>query len=649
MSVQFGTCNFDGKPVDPQDLDEVRLVLAPYGPDGESCISKGNYAILYRALHTTKESHREKQPYVSKFGAIITWDGRLDNRKDLIERLAGGLSPDSTDLEIVAAGYDRWETDSLRDLIGDWALSVWNPKIQSLVLAKDFVGTRHLYYSVEKDRVTWCTILDPLVLLARHPLKLEEEYIAGWLSFFPATHLTPYVGIHAVPASSFVRITRRTEKVTKYWDFDPARRIRYRTEVEYEEHFRAVFLQSVRRRLRSDSPVLAELSGGMDSSSIVCMADAILAKGIAETPRLDTISYYDDSEPNWNERPYFAEVEKQRGRQGCHIKVGSNQGLRFDLGINQFRVTPGSCFAAGSDQRLPQWTKSKGYRTLLSGTGGDEVTGGVPMPIAELADLVVRMRLKRFAHQLKQWALIQRKPWLHLLLQIVRSFCPPTLVGVAKHRQPPVWLKPHFANRYRNALAGYELRWRLFGRLPSFQESMSSLEALRRQLACFAPNSRPVHEECYPYLDRDFLEFVFAVPPQQLLRPGERRSLMRRSMRGIVPELILNRKRKANVSRAPRLAFSPSRLDLSELSSNMRCSALGIADPEMFLKALKDASIGKNLPVVPLLRLIGIEVWLRTIDKNHVVADCGHGSYGADSDHRQIMERSAQNAEIFLS
>ena len=60
----------------------------------------------------------------------------------------------------------------------------------------------------------------------------------------------------------------------------------------------------------------------MDSSAIVCMADTIIARGATETPRLDTVSYYDDSEPNWNERPYFTKVEEKRGRTGCHIDIG---------------------------------------------------------------------------------------------------------------------------------------------------------------------------------------------------------------------------------------------------------------------------------------------------------------------------------------
>src|SRR5207245_4201132 len=108
----------------------------------------------------------------------------------------------------------------------------------------------------------------------------------------------PYVGIHSVPPSSSVLLRPGKHTIRKYWDFDPGKRIRYRTDGEYEEHFRAVFAEAVRRRLRSDSPILAELSGGMDSSSVVCMADTIIARGDTETLLLDTIPYFDDSEPN---------------------------------------------------------------------------------------------------------------------------------------------------------------------------------------------------------------------------------------------------------------------------------------------------------------------------------------------------------------
>src|SRR5437879_4507950 len=303
MSVQFGKCNFDGKPVDPQDLDAVRPVLAPYGSDGEGYICKDNFGVLYRAFHTTKESRLEVQPYVSDSGFVLSWDGRLDDREELVGEMRTEISPESTDLQIVAAAYRRWGTRCFARLIGDWALSIWDPKDRLLLLAKDFVGTRHLYYTVEKNGVTWCSMLDPLIMFGHRPFRLEQEYIAGWITFFPAPHLTPYVGIHSVPPSCFVSLKGTRHTTARYWNFDPAKRIRYRSDSEYEEHFRSVFRNAVRRRLRSDAPVVAELSGGMDSSTVVCTADKLLADGTAEAPRLSTVSYYDDSEPAWDERP----------------------------------------------------------------------------------------------------------------------------------------------------------------------------------------------------------------------------------------------------------------------------------------------------------------------------------------------------------
>src|SRR5260370_11647860 len=128
MSVQFGKCNFDSKPVDPADLDKVRPVLAPYGPDGEGYICRANLGILYRAFHTTKQSRGEQQPCIAASGAVITWDGRLDNREELIGQRIGDLSGQSSDLKIVAAAYEHWGSNAFARLIGDWALSIWDPR-----------------------------------------------------------------------------------------------------------------------------------------------------------------------------------------------------------------------------------------------------------------------------------------------------------------------------------------------------------------------------------------------------------------------------------------------------------------------------------------------------------------------------------------
>jgi len=622
MSVQFGQCNLDGKPVDPKYLDNVRPLLASFGPDGEGFTCRNNIGILYRAFCTTKESNLEVQPEVSPSGLIITWDGRLDNRQELISEAGCGLSASSTDAAIAVSAYERWMTDSFARLIGDWALSVWNPRERVLVLARDPIGTRHLYYSFEDNQVTWSTILDPLVLLADKTFTICEEYVAGWFAFLPAAHLTPYVGIDAVPPSCFVMFRPGRRTISKYWDFDPSKKIRYRSDAEYEEHFRTVFATAVRRRLRSDRPILAELSGGMDSSSIVCMADALIAQGDAQTPRLDTISYYDDSEPDWDDRAYFTKVEQKRGRVGFHIDCAAQESVT-DPSLNRcqssnYRLVPTPAHDDCTSLLIGMCLTSQGNRAILSGIGGDEVMGGVPAPTPELQDLLLGIHLRSLARQLKAWALQRRRPWFHLLLESARGFLPPALVGVPKHARPAPWLQSSFVKRHWAALTGYPSRIGVFGPVPSLQDNLSTLDGLRRLMASKVLEFEPLYEKRYPYLDRGLLEFMFAVPRQQSVRPTQRRSLMRRALVGIVPDEVLGRKRKAFVVRAPLVAISKDWTNLVEMTQHMLSASLGIVDAKRLFSALQKARCGEDPFSFRLVRTIYMEYWLRSVLRSGV-------------------------------
>lgn len=620
VGVQFGRWNRDGKPVPPDYLDQISPLLSPYGPDDAGLYCSEDFSVLYQAFHTTKESQRETQPHTTKSGAVLTWDGRLDNRNELITQLGRGLTAMATDVDIVSAAYEWQGEHCFRSLLGDWALSIWNPHTRSLILAKDPIGTRQLYYSLDDRQVTWSTILDPLVLFPAKYLALCEEYIAGWFSYFPATHLTPYAGIFSVPPSSSVLIGTGKHMVNKYWDFDPDKRIRCRGDAEYEDQFRWVFAESVRRRLRSSNAVLAELSGGMDSSSIVCMADTLVSQGSAEIPRLDTVSYYNDSEPNWNECPYFTKVEEKRGRIGLHIDVSSSNFLNLELSPGHFPVTPGSGRVPTEPaRRVAAYLRTQGIRVVLSGIGGDEFTGGLPNPAPEFDDLLVRGHFLILARQLKLWALEKRTPWLYLFFEAVRGFIPRALVGVPKHRRPPSWLDQAFVGRNLSALHGYQTRLKLFGALPSFQDNLATLEILRRQVASDILSSDPPFERRYPFLDRSFLEFIFAIEPEQLVRPGQRRSLMRRALAGIVPDQILNRKRKAFVERTAIETISIGLNLLGESEEQMLSCLLDIVNQQSLQAAVQEFQAGLEVPLVPLLRLVDIELWLRHLAKSRVM------------------------------
>lgn len=609
MHTQFGLWNFDGQPVARAHIARVKSIVDP--PSTESWREFACSGIHLLHLHENEEAAAD-QPFRTPSGCLFLWDGRLDSRPELVEALSGEVSRDASDVEVVAAAYQRWGTKTFSKFVGDWALSIWNPTDHTLLLAKDFLGARPLYYSTKCDSVSWSNLLDPLVLAGPGSPILSEEYIAGWFSRFPSCHLTPYSGVQAVPPSSYVLFRDDSETVQSHWTFDRGKKISYRTSLEYEEHFREAFERSVTRRLRSSAPILAELSGGMDSSSIVCMADHVLSRGAGETPRLDTVSYYDNAEPNWDESAYFKLVEQRRGRTGLHLPINFRKTLHPNFPADSFAATPGSGTGFGENDLYATHLRASQYRVLLQGLGGDEVLGGIPAPALGLADLLASVRLFSFGRSLLSWALAGRIPVIRLLADTVRELFPISSRSDTAACVP--WLRVEFARRNRNALQGYKQGGGVAVR-PSFRANLFALEGLRRHVACLTPAGNHSLERRYAYLDRDLLEFLYAIPREQLIRPGQRRSLMRRALRGLVPPEILDRKRKAFISRAPIVAIGEE-LDRLLLETNQMVSSdLGIVDRQKFHQHLKQATAGQPVPVVPLLRTFLVEAWLRHLSR----------------------------------
>jgi asparagine synthase (glutamine-hydrolysing) len=491
-------------------------------------------------------------------------------------------------------------------------LSIYQPANHELILAKDFVGVLPLYYRLTSAGVTWSSSLEALLLETRE-LSLSEEYVAAWFTHFPAPHHTPYREIHAVPPGSFVRIVNGRTSTHTYWTFDRAPNIRYKRDEEYEEHFRQVFQESVRRRLRSSRPVVAELSGGMDSSAIVCVADTLISSGAADVPRLDTLSRFDPSDPDWNEQRYFSLVEQKRGRAGSHVDVSQKTRSLPEYRSEDFAAIPAAITdSSGASIQIIETLLAQGNRAILSGTGGDELLGGIATPTPELADLLVRFQFAAFIRQTVAWSLTWKRPMLGLVLETMREFLPLGTFTRDSRRRPPEWIEPRFARRNRTALSAFHRNFRIVGPLPSFQSNLDALDSLRRQLASVAPLCPPF-EMRYPYLDRDLWTFVCGIPCQQLLRPRQRRSLMRRALAGIVPAEIIGRPNKGFVARGRMLALSMHWPFLDKLTQDMITAALGMVDAKIFRKTLERARIGQPVPLVAIYRTLTVECWLRHV------------------------------------
>jgi asparagine synthase (glutamine-hydrolysing) len=575
--------------------------------------------------------------------SVLVWGGRLDNRLELVSDLGIRDGDESRDAEIVAAAYAKWDSNAFRKIKGDWSLIIWDAVARTLTLSKDPVGTRPLFYSIDRRRLWWSSSLSWLVCNADIDLTLNLEYLAGWLAFFPSAAVTPYLSIQSVPASSFVKCFSARAETHEYSQIAPSDLYRNWSDHECEQHFRSLFANSIRRRLRSPRPALSELSGGMDSSSIVCVADTLLASDQGLAPRLDTVSYYDDDEPNWNERPYFSLVENQRGRCGLHVPVDSAYYSAALFENTEFAIVPAELGRTSRRERaVSEFITAGGYGTLLCGIGGDEFTGGVPTPLPELADLLAGGAIRKFFRQLIAWALSQKRPIAHLFLETAGTFVPRSYGPLAAERKVPSWLTRDFGRQFGFALGGYEKSLTLWGPPPSFQENLAALKAVRRQLAISHVESEIPAERCYPYLDCDLLQFLFNVPRAQLVQPGRRRSLMRRSLAGIVPDAILNRKRKAFVNRAPRTAIASHWTHIESLTRNMIAESLGIVSAAAFRLALENLRGGKDVPIVPIQRALVMECWLRNIAERGLLPG---RKYAVDSPNIQKFDRLARTPQ----
>ena len=218
------------------------------------------------------------------------WHGRLDNRGELLRQLGDSAAEASSDGALLVAAYERWGDTGLGRVIGDWCAVLSDPPRRAIMLASDFSGVRSLYYHHRKNEVLWSRSLEALLGHVDAD-AVDEQYVAGYLTVGGYPGRTPYADVHAVMPGYAVRVTVDGAALSAFWRPPTSDEIRCHDEREYEEQFRALFRDAVSSRLQAPAPVAAELSGGLDSSSVVCMAADLIRRGDVATSGLTAVSY----------------------------------------------------------------------------------------------------------------------------------------------------------------------------------------------------------------------------------------------------------------------------------------------------------------------------------------------------------------------
>jgi asparagine synthase (glutamine-hydrolysing) len=224
MSAFAGTWYFDDRPIARHEAVAIDLALEPHGPDGSGSHIEPGLLMVHRALHVTAEDRAERQPHRGP-EFVITWDGRLDNRSDLLMQL--GAPARTGDADLVALAYARWKLDAFPRLIGDWSCAIWDRSERRLHLASDFMGTRPLFWQKTGQCIRWSTSLATFPSSER---VLDDDYILGFLLAGPPPDRTPYRGIESLSSGHVLTCTAPGAIArTQYYRF-PQVRLEYRDE-----------------------------------------------------------------------------------------------------------------------------------------------------------------------------------------------------------------------------------------------------------------------------------------------------------------------------------------------------------------------------------------------------------------------------------
>ena len=429
MSGISGIYRINQHPIDPRNIHNMLGTLSHRGPDGSDIWCEGAIGLGHCMLLTTPESLTEQLPLVER-ELVITADARIDNREELL--LALGRSKDLvepiSDSQIILASYEKWGEKCVSKLVGAFAFAIWDKAHQKLFCARDHMGIKPFYYFYQPDSFfAFASEIKALLCLSQVPKQLNEVRIGDYLALVIDDKITTsYKNIlRLAPAHSMVFGSSLDPVLhpQSYWALDPNVEIRLNSDEEYCAEFRRIFTEAVRCRLRSAFPLGSQLSGGLDSSSVTCVAKDLLSS--LGTDTLHTISVIFDDVSECDERSFIQPV-LEKGDLTPHYIYGDRSSPLSDIDT----ILPHEDEAYLGPNHFYPWianrtAKELGLRVVLDGFDGDTTVSHGTARLTELAqlgqwpELIQEVKAIAQQHQVPSHRIIQQFgfPYLHTLLK----------------------------------------------------------------------------------------------------------------------------------------------------------------------------------------------------------------------------------------
>lgn len=581
-----GIYNLNNEPVSAELLKRMINIMRHRGPDDEGFVllhalskEKGAISIEFRSTDEVRADSRKlsdcniglghcrlaiidlskagHQPMCNENGTIwITYNGEIYNYLELVQNLKakGHIFKSKTDTEVIIHAYEEWGVNCVQRFNGMWAFVIWDDREKRLFCARDRMGIKPFYYYFDKERFLFASEIKALLQDENVERQPNSGVIFDYLTYGYVEHSdeTFFAGIKQLPPAHYLIIDNGNIKIDRYWDLDPAQCFDNITDKEAAIRFYEIFEDSVRLRLQSDVPIGTSLSGGIDSSSVVCVINHLLSKGHAPNQavigkRQKTFSSCFEDE-RFDERRFIQEVVSQTRVDDHYVFP---QGKELFAEFSPF-VWHQDEPVAGTSQ-YAQWcvmrlARENGITVLLDGQGGDEALGGYHLFFSShLMDLARQMRIFKFWREDRKFRRIHAYPLDRQvrLLELLRPFVPDAILTRRKTKRELIelskldWLSDdflttnnrevRFRNRYSGHLTQHLYRFLTQERLPSL------LRYEDRNSMAFSIEAR------LPFLDYRLIEFIFALPNPQKIRDGMTKVVLRNAMKGILPEKIRQR------------------------------------------------------------------------------------------------------------
>lgn len=619
MSAIAGIYSVEGRQIEEVEIRRLMDVQLWPPSDVQCTRITGDLALGYHGFVTTHRQFNEIQPLSDNDGRLwLVSDARIDNRSELLESLYHNdhdqrQVPDSV---LILEAYKQWGGDCASKIIGDFAFVVRDIRARTLFCARDALGVRPLFYSFDGKTFAFASFIRQLIAGLK-PGELDDEYIADFMARGDClSERTVYRTIKPVmPGQAIFLEEGRLKKVT-YWDFDPHSTIRYKNDAEYESHFRNLLFSAVESRLCCTGKVAADLSGGLDSSSIVCVAQEAYR---SQKTTASLIVYTDVFESRKLQETKWADmVIHKYGLESIRRHADSGMfPIDFDPRADSWDQPTLKVLALPGLRGKGAALAERGIRVLLSGIGGDQVLQSGYDPF-HLADFVRTFRWVKLLKESLRWQESLSLP----VAKIVREYAlepllHPTAMWSRRDSSEDElpWIDKGFSRRFDIHHRLLHRRGFLPRRFESIAQQRHYLGIMRTCAALVeAAMMRASVEVRYPYLDRRLAEFALAIPIEQKIRPRETRSILRRSLRGILPDSVRLRTSKGWFGESLLRRLARDRYTIEKWLTSSRAAAYGYLDPVEFTKSLDRACVGFCQNGYLFFAALALEIWLQGLD-----------------------------------